>query len=404
MAAKLSADTCKSFLAFVPDSESHSVLQRFVLAQGWNADCAQKGTVEDAVAFLASHPSPDFLMVDIPDAESASELLDKLADVCDPKVKVIVTSAVDEYSFFRWLTDIGVHHYLLKPLTEEALENAITATPVQTEAAKTEKLGKLYAVMGTRGGVGASTVSLNLAATISMLHHTSTGLLDLEPQWGTISLMLDLEPGRGLRDALAKPDRIDGLFMERVMLKFKENFSILSSEEPLDEPITTHPQAAEALITESRKKFAVTIADLPRDVSLFSQAFLKAADHIVIVTELTLIGLRDAMRLNDFLKEKLGVKRVHFVANRSGMLPKYEMKVADFEKSLNSKFYGIIPFDLEAYGKMATGDVEVAKKHPSAMGKALITIADLLHRTPASTVTEAEKSKKLLGWMKKGKK
>jgi pilus assembly protein CpaE len=401
MVKKLSADSCKSFLGFVPDAQSHNVLQRFVTAQGWNTDCAQKGTVENAVEFLGSNPSPEFLLVDVPTAEAASSLLDKLADVCDPKVKVIVTSTVDEYSFFRWLTDIGVHHYLLKPLTEEALENAITATPAQTEPPKSEKQGKLYAVMGTRGGVGASTTSLNIAAAISERHNTPTALLDLEAQWGTISLMLDLEPGRGLRDALSKPDRIDTLFMERVMLKYNENFSILSSEEPLDETITIHPQAAEALIKESRKKFAVTVADLPRDVSAFSQTFLKAADHVVIVTELSLIGLRDAMRLSDFLKEKLGLKRVHFVANRVGMLPKHEMKPVDFEKSLKSKFYAMIPFDLEAYGKMATGEIEATKKRPSAMGNAMLDLANLLHKAPAATPAEAKKPR-MLGWMKKG--
>lgn len=400
MVAKPSAQKCPSFLAFVPDAESLSVLQRFALTQGWDADCAHEGTASDAVEYLASNPSPDFLMVDVPDAQSAPDLLDDLADVCDANVKVIVTSTIDEYSFFRWLTDIGIHHYLLKPLTEEALQNAVTAAPERSDADKAEKQGKLLAVIGTRGGCGASTLALNLAAGIAEKHNTPTALLDLEPQWGTISLMLDLEPGRGLRDALAKPDRIDTLFMERVMLKYSENFSILSSEEPLDDPIVFHDDAAKALIGEARKKFAVTIADLPLDVSSFSQDFLKVADHVLVVTELTLIGLRDAMRLNDFLKEKLGLKRVHFVANRTGMLPKYEMKPADFEKSLGDKFYAQVPFDLETYGKMASGEVETLKKHPSSMGKAILNIADLVHKAPAATAKEKPAR---MGWLK-GKK
>lgn len=252
--------------------------------------------------------------------------------------------------------------------------------------------------MGTRGGVGASTVSLNLAAAIGDLHREHTALLDLEPQWGTVSLMLDLEPGRGLRDALGKPDRIDTLFMERVMLKHSDCLSVLSSEEPLDENITIHPDAANALLNETRKKYSMTVADLPRDTGGFCTDVLKAADHVVIVCELTLFSLRDAMRLNDYLKEKLQLKRIHFVANRQGMLSKYEMRRAEFEKSLGQTLYGVVPFDLEAYGKMASGEVPVSKKTHSPMAKALMEIADLLHK-PSSTAPLSNKKSGVLGWI-----
>jgi pilus assembly protein CpaE len=397
MASTISAEQCPHFIAFASDSESLSMLRRFALAQGWDGECVHKGDISDAARYLSNHPGPDFLLVEVPDAASAPELLDQLADVCDPAVRVIVTSDVDEYSFFRWLTEIGIHHYLLKPLTENALLDAISASPTKPTDADEEKSGKLYAVMGTRGGVGASSVSLNVAAAIATHHQTTTALLDLDAQWGTLSLMLDLEPGRGLREALSKPDRIDGLFMERVMIKYDERFSILSSEEPFDEPISITSGAAQALIAQSRKKFAVTVADLPRDLSEFSLEFLKAADHILIVTELTLLGLRDAMRLGDLLRDKLGLRRVHFVANRLGMLPKHEMKQADFAKNLNARFYGTIPFDIEAYDKMATGEIATLQRTPSPMGKALLELANQLHR---GTASEAAAKPRLLNWLK----
>lgn len=387
-----------TMLAFVPDSESLSVLQRFALAQGWNTDCAKKGTVNDAVAYLADHPTPDFLLVDVPTADDAPDALDKLADVCDPNVKVIVTSTVDEYSFFRWLTEIGVHYYLLKPLTEENLQLALSATHEPASGEKAEKKGKLIALMGARGGVGTSTVALNLAAAIGDVHGEHTALLDLEPQWGTSSLMLDLEPGRGLREALAKPDRIDSLFMERVMLKYSEHLSVLSSEEPFDEQIIFHEDAASSLLDESRKKYPMTLVDVQRDLNPFTLEVLQAADRVIIVTELTLISLRDAMRLNDFLKEKLGLKQVHFIANRQGMISKYEMPRAEFEKSLGTKLYGVIPFDLEAYGKMASGELPVSKKTQSPMAKALIAVADMLHH-PADKSAKDGKKPKVLGWL-----
>lgn len=391
-----------SFLGFVNDPANLQVLQQFVKSQGWDASRAQLGDADGAVAYLASHPTPDFLLVEIKDAASAPAALDKLADVCAPNVKVIVTSTVDEFSFFRWLKDIGVHHYLLKPLTVESLAESITVQEA-TDGAKAsvvEKEGELIAVIGTRGGVGASSLALNLASAFSDVIGTQTALLDLEPQWGTISLMLDLEPGRGLRDALAKPDRIDSLFMERVMLRYSPTLSVLSSEEPLDEIITTHPDAANALLRETRHKFPLVIADLPHNLNGFTLDFLRAASHVVIATELSIISLRDAMRLHDFLKTKLGLKHIHFVANRQGMLPKYELPQAEFEKSLGTKLAGTIPFDGESLTMLASGNLAVSQKtqsHPLA--KAVIALARKLNDSAVDATDTPKTKPKGLAWL-----
>lgn len=389
------------FLAFVSDDESVDTLRKFARMQGWDADnCVHKGPVEEAALYLATRPTPDFLLVDVPSAEAAPGALDKLADVCDPKVKVIVTSTVDEYSFFRWLTDIGVHYYLLKPINGDALEAALQETSAFAKTEKAEEKSKLVCVMGTRGGVGASTVALNLAAAMALQRKTATALLDLEPQWGTLSLMLDLEPGRGLREALGKPDRIDALFMERVMLKYTEHLSVLSSEEPLDETVTFHPEAAGALLQETRKKYPFIYADLHREITPFTQMFLKESDSVIIVTELNLISLRDAMRLHDYLRDKLEVNKVLFVANRQGLLPKQEMPVTDFEKSLGAKFTAVIPYDAPVYSGIASGELPVEKKPPTAFAKHIFDLHALLH--PAGKHgKEAQKTSGLLGWLKR---
>ena len=392
--------TKKTFLAFVTDDESHATLLSFAASQGWDESCIQRGTPDDAAEYLSLNFTPDFLLVDIASAEDAPDALDKLADVCDPNVKVIVTSTVDEYSFFRWLTEIGIHYYLLKPLTETNLQAALKSHAGPEGAAEKEKkTAKLIAVIGTRGGVGASAIALNLAAELANQHHLNTALLDLEPQWGTLSLMLDLEPGRGLREALAQPDRIDMLFLERVMMKYSENLSILSSEESFDDPVSVHDDAATALLREVQIKFAVAVADLPRDLGHFTETVLNAANHVIVVTELTLISLRDAMRLQDYLKTKLGIKHIHFVANKQGMLPKLEMSPADFEKTLGVKLRAVIPFDAEAYEKMASGGLAVDKKSSTPMAVALAELAKTFHRVQ-ETNTPAATAPKWLKWLK----
>lgn len=386
------------FLGFVPDEDSLVMLQAFATWQGWPQSSVQRGTADDAVQYLATHPTPDFLLVDVPDAASAPAVLDKLADVCDPKVKVIVTSTVDEFSFFRWLTDIGVHSYLLKPIMPEAFGAALESGLAPKGETKIEEPEtSLISVIGARGGVGTTSVALNLAASFALNKQQSTVLLDMEPQWGTISLMLDLDPGRGLREALAKPERIDSLFMERVLLKYNDHLSVLSSEEPLDEAVTIHADAAKTLLKESRKRFSMMVADVPAHIPAISQPLLTEAEHVLLVTDLSLIALRDAMRLSDYLREKIKVKQLHLIANRVGLTPKYDMPKADFEKSVGMPFTITIPFDGDAYGKMAGGELAVGPKFSTPFAKAYQTLAEKL----SGTSEHNAKATGMLGWLKK---
>ncbi len=203
--------------------------------------------------------------------------------------------------------------------------------------------------MGTRGGVGATTVTLNLAGIIADLSKKQVALVDIDPQEGSIALMLDIEPSRGLRDALEKPDRIDSLFIERVMSKPLKNLAVLSAEESLHDRINIHDDAADTLLKEVREKFDVVVLDIPRYLSPFARQCLKQADHVVLVTELTLLSLRDALRLGDLMRETLKIKPAVIVANRVGFAPKQEMQPVDFEKGVGTKIARSIPFAPELF-------------------------------------------------------
>src|SRR3546814_1972017 len=79
------------------------------------------------------------------------------------------------------------------------------------------------AVIGSRGGVGSSTFAVNLAWILAEERKYKTTLIDLDLEFGTIALSLDLEPTRGLREALENPARVDGLFISSATAKLTEN-------------------------------------------------------------------------------------------------------------------------------------------------------------------------------------
>jgi pilus assembly protein CpaE len=383
--------TCE-FLAFSKDAESLAILRQFAAARGWPEVCVVEGDAESAAAELANHPSPAVLLVDIPSAEAAPALLDKLADVCEPGVKVIVSGKVNEYSFYCWLVEIGITSYLLKPFTLQALEAAYLKVTQPQAAAKgtaaEKKEGKLIPVLGTRGGVGATTLAVNLAWALASHRKQKTALLDLDPHAGTVALALDLEPGRGLRDALEKPDRIDALFMERVMMRYNEHLSVLSAEEPFEEPVHVSEQAADALIRETKSRFAFVIADLPRQMHAFSRELLKRADQVIVVTETTMPGLRDALRLHDYFRDVLKIRPPLFIANREGVAGKHHMPRAEFEKGLGAPLAHSIPFVQDAYASANSGEILIDNAKQPGLAREYHTLASRFAPAPAGDKTK----------------
>src|SRR5437868_694183 len=96
------------FLAFASDREDRETLKAFVSGHQWSDSCIYEGNIASAAQYLKSNPSPVLLLVEIPSANEAPALLDRLADVCDPDTKVITIGAINEYSFYCWLTEIGI--------------------------------------------------------------------------------------------------------------------------------------------------------------------------------------------------------------------------------------------------------------------------------------------------------
>src|SRR4028119_2494927 len=122
----------------------------------------------------------------------------------------------------------------------------------------------MAAVIGVRGGVGASTIATSLAWLLGERARRSTALLDLDVHFGTGALALDLEPGRGLTDAIENPSRLDGLVIERAMGRANEKLCILSAEAPLNQPLINDGTAYFQLQEEIRNAFEATVLDLPR--------------------------------------------------------------------------------------------------------------------------------------------
>jgi pilus assembly protein CpaE len=341
-----------AFNAFICDEAALDVLRPVVIEMGWQPEKCNKGGLRNAVQSLSITASPNILMVDLSESGDPLSDINALAEVCEPGTVVIAVGQVNDVRLYRDLIASGIHDYLLKPLSpgqvRDSLVNAqaVFAAPKHHDPA-VAKRHISTAVIGTRGGVGASTLATSLAWLFSADEKMPTALLDLDVHFGTGALALDLEPGRGLTDAIENPGRIDGLFIERAMIRANDHLAILSAEAPMNSPLMTDGAAFVQLEEEFRQAFEMTIIDLPRNMLINFPHLLADVNVVILATEMTLAGARDAIRILSWLKTNAAHVQPIVVANKvqGGVA---EITKADFEASIERKIGFTIPYDIKA--------------------------------------------------------
>ena len=369
------------FAAYVCDEASAEALRPIAGDMGWSIDKVYKGGLRNAVQSLSVSASPQILFVDLAESGDPLNDINALAEVCEPGTVVIAAGQVNDVRLYRDLIASGIQDYLLKPLHPDAMREAFVHAQTMLNAPKVTEAAAdrphcAIAVIGTRGGVGASTIATSLAWLTSEKEKRSTALLDLDVHFGTGALTLDLEPGRGLTDAIENPSRIDGLFIERAMVKATENLAVLSAEAPINAPLMTDGTAFFQLQEEMRAAFEATVVDLPRGMLVQHPHLISDIQAAVVVTELTLASARDTIRILSWLKTHAPQTHVTLVANRVHATGQLEINRKDFEGSIERKLDFLVPFDQ----KLAAQAAKLGKPLVEA-GKTSKTVAPIVDLT-----------------------
>jgi len=322
-----------SLVAFIADARSEEALREGLAEFGGDAADVRRGGVHAAIAAMQKQATPKALIVDVSGEDQPLSALGDLSNVVEPDVSVLVVGEINSADFYREVTrGMGAADYLAKPLTREKVFRQFAPFILgQTLASEAVLGGRAVAVTGVRGGVGATTVAVNLAWHFGVSMHRHTVLLDPNLHLGTAAFLLNIQPGPGLRMALEGPDRIDALLAERAAQPVAERLHVLAGEEKLAVRPDHAPGAALHLVEALRKRYNFIVADVPFAPVPVYRDLLDLVDQRVLVMEPSLAAVRDTLRLLALPNGARQAQRAVVVLNRVGVpggLPRRQVEDA----------------------------------------------------------------------------
>jgi pilus assembly protein CpaE len=327
----------------------------------------QMGGITAATEAYRSSPTPNVILIET-DTRTDSILggLDQLAEVCDAGTRVIVIGRVNDVTFYRELTRRGVSEYVLTPVSTIDIVRAICNLFSAPDA---KAVGRIIAVVGAKGGVGASTVAHNIAWAIGRDFALDSVIADLDLAFGTAGLDYNQDPPQGIADAVFSPDRVDTAFIDRLLSKCSDHLSLLAAPATLDRIYDFGADTFDTTLDSLRSSIPCVVLDVPHQWAGWTKRILVSADDILVVAGPDLANLRNAKNLIDVLRTlRPNDRRPHYCLNQVGVPKRPEITPADFAKALESNPLAVIPFEPQLFGSAANNGqmiAEVSASHKS---------------------------------------
>jgi pilus assembly protein CpaE len=322
------------------------------------------GGAPAALEAFRSAPTPNVIVLEAPrEREAVLAALDTLASVCDAGTKVLVIGHVNDILLYREIVRRGVSEYLIAPLD---ILDFIQAASDLFNAPDSAPVGRTVAVVGSKGGVGSSTVAHNLAWGIARNLSTQTVLVDLDIAFGTAGLDFNQDPPQGIGEAIFAPDRLDANLIDRLLSKCSDNLSLLAAPAVLDRTTDLTETALDGLLDILRGSTPTIVLDVPHVWSAWARRALIGADEILVVATPDLASLRNTKNLFDLLRQN----RRHdahpkLVLNQTGVPKRPEIAAAEFAKAIGTELAANMPYDAALFGAAANNGQMLAEVQPA---------------------------------------
>ena len=310
------------------------------------------GGIPTAIEFYQSAATPNLIVLE--SREEPRQLiasLEKLAEVCDQSTRVVVIGHYNDVWLYRELMKAGISEYVVAPISMADVVSTIAAIFVDPQA---EPIGRSLAFVGAKGGVGSSTLAHNVAWAMSTLFTSEVVVADMDLAFGTANINFDQDPAQGIAEAVFSPERIDEVYLDRLLAQCAERLSLLAAPSTLDRTYDFDAEAFSQLIDTAQRSAPCVVLDVPHIWCGWSKTTLMQADEIVVTATPELANLRNTKNLVDTLRRlRPNDPPPRLVINQAGVPKRPEISIEDFAEPLGLEPLAVIPFEPQLFGSAA---------------------------------------------------
>jgi pilus assembly protein CpaE len=310
------------------------------------------GGIETAIEFYRSAPTPNLILLE--SRREPKELLQslrQLAEVCDPSSKLVIIGHYNDVWLYRELIRSGISEYVVAPVSMADIVAVISSIFIDPEA---DPMGRSIAFIGAKGGVGSSTIAHNVAWSMSSLFSTEVVVADMDLPYGTANINFDQDPAQGIAEAVFSAERIDEVYLDRLLAQCAEHLSLLAAPSTLERVYDFDGDAFSQVIEIAQRSAPLLVLDIPHVWNGWTRTTLSQADEIVITATPELANLRNAKNLVDTLKKlRPNDAPPHLIINQAGIPKRPEISPKEFAEPLELTPLAIIPFDPQLFGNAA---------------------------------------------------
>jgi pilus assembly protein CpaE len=319
----------------------------------------QMGGMAAATEAYRAAPTPNVIVLETEPRTDILAGLDQLATVCDAGTRVVVIGKVNDVTLYRELVRRGVSDYVIAPVATIDVVRSICGLFSAPEA---KAVGRIIAVVGAKGGVGASTIAHNVAWAIARDLALDSVVADLDLAFGTAGLDYNQDPPQGIADAVFSPDRVDTAFIDRLLSKCTDHLSLLAAPATLERVYDFGVDAFDSIFDTLRSTMPCIVLDVPHQWSGWTKRALVGADDILIVASADLANLRNTKNMYDLLKAARPNDRAPlYCLNQVGVPKRPEISASEFAKAIESAPIAAIPFDPQMFGSAANNGQMIAE-------------------------------------------
>lgn len=380
-----------SLLLIGPDEQRRGVITKAMSRQQAGAahEMPDYPDVDDVASLIeADH---DAVIIDLdPDPKRALDVVEKICEA-NSGVTVMVYSARPDHDLLVRCMRAGAREFLTEPLESHVVTEAIVRASARRDEMRRPKkkaAGKLFVFTGAKGGSGVTSVAVNFAVALARHCQGKSALVDLELELGDVALTLGVTPKFSAMDAIEETERLDTEFFTALLTQHSSGLAVLAAPDEVATP-NASKSAVMKLVGLARERFQYVVVDAGSRPGPLLDALFEAATAVYLVTQVSVVDLRNANRLIKRYFSDTDPGSLQIVLNRF-QTRGLEIDEAAITKALTRPVNWKVPNDYPAARKAENTGVAMASEDNTAIAR---VFAEMAHKASGQPMPQGRRRK-----------